>query len=140
MRAGSHPARGSARRRGAAIASATRQAGFTLVEVLVALAIVAIALAAGARAASSLTDSAQRLTEVTAGHWCASNQLAALKLARQFPGVGDSDFTCQQLGRDYAGKLAVRPLANQNFRVAIASVLNEQGHVVARLSMVVSRY
>lgn len=140
MKAGPHLARGPARPRGAAITTGPLPAGFTLVEVLVALAIVAIALAAGARAASSLTDSAQRLTEVTAGHWCASNQLAALKLARQFPGVGDSDFTCQQLGRDYAGKLAVRPLANQNFRVAIASVLNEQGHVVARLSMVVSRY
>ena len=59
-------------------------AGFTLVEVLVALAIVAIALSAGIKAASALTDNAERLARVTAGQWCAENRLTALRLAKQF--------------------------------------------------------
>ncbi len=75
--------------------------GFTLIEVLVALAIVAIALAAGIRAAGALIDNAQRLADVIAAQWCADNQLVNLKLARQFPGIGDSEFACEQLGRDF---------------------------------------
>ena len=40
--------------------------GFTLVEVLVAVAVVAITLAAGLKAAGALTDNAQRLSEIYA--------------------------------------------------------------------------
>jgi general secretion pathway protein I len=40
--------------------------GFTLVEVLVALAIVAVALAAGMRAAAGVVEGARRLADVTA--------------------------------------------------------------------------
>ncbi|MFY7917138.1 MAG: type II secretion system minor pseudopilin GspI, partial [Rubrivivax sp.] len=54
--------------------------GFTLVEVLVALAIVAVALAAGMRAAAGVVEGAQRLADITAAQWCADNQLTALKL------------------------------------------------------------
>ena len=47
--------------------------GFTLIEVMVALAIVAIALTAGSRAASSVVDTSQRLNDVVLGQWCADN-------------------------------------------------------------------
>ena len=83
--------------------------GFTLVEVLVALAIVAVALAAGMRAAGALTDNSERLARVTAAQWCADNALTNLRLMRQLPGVGDADFSCEQLGRGSAGTLATRP-------------------------------
>mgnify|MGYP003468632305 CR=1 FL=1 len=90
--------------------------GFTLVEVLVAVAIVAVSLGAGMRAAGALTDNAQRLAAVTAAQWCADNQLSAMKLARQFPGLGESDFECQQLGVSYQGKLTVVTTPNPSFR------------------------
>ena len=47
--------------------------GFTLLEVLVALAVVAITLAAGLRAAGVVGDNAQRLADVVAAQWCADN-------------------------------------------------------------------
>ena len=56
--------------------------GFTLIEVMVALAIVAIALAAGSRAASSVVDTSQRLNDVVLAQWCADNQLTELRLQR----------------------------------------------------------
>lgn len=114
--------------------------GFTLVEVLVALAIVAVALGAGFKAAGALTDNAQRLADVSAAQWCADNQLTNLKLAKQFPGIGDSDFSCDQLGRSYKGSLAVRPTPNPNFRRIDASVADESGLPILTLSTVLPRY
>ncbi len=113
--------------------------GFTLIEVLVAVTIVAVALAAGMRAAGTLTDNAQRLASVTSAQWCADNQLVALKLARSFPSVGDSDFACQQLGVSYAGKLVVRPTPNPSFVRVDTTILDERGVQLFTLSTVLSR-
>ena len=113
--------------------------GFTLVEVLVALAIVAIALGAGLRAAGVLTDNTQRLGDVIAAQWCADNQLTALRLSRTFPGVGDSEFACSQLGRDYIGRLATRPTPNPGFRRVDAIVGDQSGRPLVTLSTVLSR-
>lgn len=117
-----------------------RAAGFTLVEVLVAVAIVAVSLAAGLKAAGALTDNAQRLTDVVNAQWCADNALTNLKLAKQFPGVGDSDFECNQLGRDYKGKLVTRPTPNPNFRRVDAVVADAAGLPLLTLSTVLPRY
>ena len=116
------------------------QPGFTLIEVLVALAIVAIALGAGFRAAGALTNNAQRLTDVTAAQWCADNQLTELKLTRQFPSVGESDFSCDQLGHRYGGKLLVRPTLNPNFRRVDAVIRDEADMPLLRLSTIAARY
>lgn len=119
---------------------AARARGFTLIEVLVALAIVGITLAAGLRAAGSVTDNAQRLADVTAAQWCADNQLTDLRLSRQFPGVGDGDFACEQLGRVYRGQLRTRPTPNPNFRRVDALVADEAGRPILALSTVLGRY
>ena len=114
--------------------------GFTLIEVLVALAIVAVALGAGINAAGALTGNAQRLSDVSLAQWCADNRLVNLKLARQFPGIGDSDFACDQLGRSFKGRLRVRPTPNPNFRRVDASVADEEDRPLLTLSTVLPRY
>ncbi len=113
--------------------------GFTLLEVLVALAVTAIALAAGLRAAGVLSDNAERLRDVIAAQWCADNQLTELRLRRTFPGVGDSDFACEQLGRSYLGKLVTRPTLNPSFRRVDANVSSEDGQPLVTLSTVLGR-
>ena len=118
----------------------SRRGGFTLVEVLVALVITAIALAAGLKAAGALTDNAQRLGEVTAAHWCADNLLTELRLGKQFPGTGESEFACSQLGRDYRGLLRSQVTPNPNFRRVEAVVMDNTGHVLATLATVMGRY
>ena len=114
--------------------------GLTLIEVLVALAIVAISLAAGLKAAGALTSNADRFADSVAGQWCADNQLTALKLGHVFPPIGDSDFSCDELGHSYAGTLVVRPTPNPNFRRADALVRNEAGQPILTLSTVLPRY
>ena len=113
--------------------------GFTLVEVLVALAVVAIALGAGLRAAGVATNNAQRLSDVIAAQWCADNQLTALKLGRVFPGNGDADFTCEQLGRNFQGKLITRPTLNPSFRRVEAQMSDADGRALVSLSTILSR-
>jgi general secretion pathway protein I len=114
--------------------------GFTLIEVLVALAIVAVTLAAGMRASSAVTDNAQRLGDVMAAQWCADNQLTALRLARQFPGVGDATFECEQLGRNFKGAIITRPTPNPNFRRVEAVIADENGRQLLTVSTVLGRY
>jgi general secretion pathway protein I len=113
--------------------------GFTLVEVMVALAIVAIALGAGMRAAGVLTDNAQRLNDVTAAQWCAENELTALRLARTFPGIGDAAFTCEQLGRSYQGVLQTRATPNPNFRRVDVQVSDDAGRPLVTLTTVLGQ-
>ena len=113
--------------------------GFTLIEVLVALAIVAVTLGAGVKAAGALTGNTARLTEVTAAQWCADNQLTGLKLARRYPDIGDTVFTCEQLGRTYAGKLSVRNTPNPNFRRVDARVVDDNGVTILLLSTILGR-
>ncbi|MFZ2649952.1 MAG: type II secretion system minor pseudopilin GspI [Burkholderiaceae bacterium] len=114
--------------------------GFTLIEVLVALTIIAITLGAGIKAAGALTNNAQRLADVSAAQWCADNQLIGLKLGKQFPGIGDGDFVCEQLGRTYRGKLAVRSTPNPNFRRVDAIVLDEAEQTILSVSTILGRY
>ncbi|MBI5254969.1 MAG: type II secretion system minor pseudopilin GspI [Burkholderiales bacterium] len=113
--------------------------GFTLVEVLVALAIVAISLGAGLKAAGALTSNTQRLVEVTAAQWCADNALTNLRLARQFPGA-DTEFECHQLGRDFRGQLRSTRTDNASFRRVDAVVLDGNEHVLVTISTVMGRY
>lgn len=116
----------------------------TLIEVLVAVAVVAITLAAGFKAAGGLTVNAQRLSDLTVAQWCAENQLVQVRLLKKstgnMPGVGDSEFQCRQLGRELRGTQQVRPTPNQNFRRVDAQVFDELGQPILRLSTVISRF
>jgi general secretion pathway protein I len=113
--------------------------GFTLVEVLVALGIVAIALTAGLQATAALTRHAQRQSDVLLAQICAENELIKVRLARQMPGVGDSRIPCEQAGQVFDVALAVRATPNPNFLRVDAQVLKGEASVL-RLSTVVGRY
>ena len=121
-------------------AAARRAAsGFTLIEVLVALTIVAITLGAGIKAAGALTGNTQRLADVTAVQWCADNQLSGLRLSGLTPPIGDSDFTCVQLGQSYNVKLVARPTPNPLFIRVDAQVADAAGQPIINLSTVLRK-
>ncbi|MBK9235774.1 MAG: type II secretion system minor pseudopilin GspI [Rhodoferax sp.] len=113
-------------------------AGFTLIEVLVALTIVAVALIAGLRSTASLSRDAQRQADALLAHVCAENELIKMRLSRQMPGVGDHDVPCEQAGRSLTVKVAVRPTPNPNFRRVDAQVFDQQDPIL-RISTVVGQ-
>lgn len=116
-----------------------RTRGFTLIEVLVALAIVAIALTAGVQATSALTRNASRQSSVLLAHLCAENELVKVRLASTMPAIGDSNVACEQGGRSFAVNVSVLPTPNPSFRRVDAQVFDEQVPVL-RLSTVVGRF
>lgn len=82
--------------RGARRRRASRARGFTMIEVLVALAIIAIALAASLRAVGNLASSEADLHRRLLAGWSADNALAQLRLAHTWPDVGEQRFDCSQ--------------------------------------------
>ncbi|MGI9133849.1 MAG: type II secretion system minor pseudopilin GspI [Rhodoferax sp.] len=116
-----------------------RYLGFTLIEVLVALGIVALALAAGVRATASLTRNAERLGDQMLAHLCAENALVAMRLSRQMPALGNTTTACEQAGRTFSVRLAVLPTPNPNFMRVEAQVQEGEAGLLS-LATVVGRY
>lgn len=121
-----------------------RALGFTLIEVLVALAVVAITLTAGLQATGALTRASARQGDQWLAQLCAENELTRLRLQRQLPGLGDSETACVQAGREMRVRLSVLATPNPNFRRvdAVVEARGEEGDPVRLLSLstVLGRY
>lgn len=116
-----------------------RTGGFTLIEVLVALGIIAIALVAGLQATAALTTNALRQSDMLLAQICAENELTRVRLARQMPGIGDTASTCQQAGQNFDVVLAVAATPNPNF-LRVDARVGQGGQSLLRISTVVGRY
>lgn len=116
----------------------TTACGFTLIEVLVALGIVAVALLAGLKATGALTRNAERQTLAMLGQICAENELIRLRLLRQLPNTGTSQTDCPQAGQTLQLQLQVQTTPNPNFRRVDARV-SHQGVPVLQLATVMGR-
>ena len=118
---------------------ASQQQGFTLIEVLVALAIVALSLMAGVRVSTSLTHNAQRQSDAMLAQICADNALIQLRLSQQLPSVGVTHVSCEQASQTLDVALTVNTTPNPAFRRVDAQVLGVQFPIL-RVTTVVGRY
>jgi general secretion pathway protein I len=80
--------------------SASRR-GFTLIEVLVALAIVAIGMTALMSALTSSASTTVYMRDKTLAEWVALNQIEAVRLATQRPTKGETDGDAEMGGRKW---------------------------------------
>src|SRR5207237_6149407 len=90
--------------------------GFTLVEVLVALAILAVALAAGFRSVSQSADSATALKGRTLALWAAQNRLAGAQREQPAPAAGERSGTDAQAGAAVSWREPVSGTPNPGLR------------------------
>ncbi len=99
--------------------------GFTLIEVLIALAILAIALAASLRATNMSTDTAYTLRQKTLAGFVASNLLAESVAKHAFPAPGVSNGKAEQAGQSFVWEQTVEGTASAYFRRARIKVFAE---------------
>lgn len=83
---------------------------------LVALAIVAVALAAGFRSVAQSAESATALKARTLALWVAQNRLALAQLETPGPSVGERSGTETQAGASFAWRETVSGTPNPAFR------------------------
>jgi general secretion pathway protein I len=86
-----------------------RAPGFTLIEVLVALAVIAVALLALTRTAGLQVQAFDGLRERTLAGWVAANVLAEARLAPVAPSTGRSDGHERLGNRDWRWTREVQP-------------------------------
>jgi general secretion pathway protein I len=113
----------------------TRAPGFTLIEVLVALAIVAVALSAGMRALAQGADGASSLKARTLALWVAENRLARAQLDLSAQGATAASGAETQAGMALAWRQTIGTTPNPAFR-RIEIVVTEPGrpdYALARL-------
>lgn len=92
------------------------EGGFTLIEVLIALAIVAIALGAVLKAIGALSTNAETARSRLLSIWSADNVLSELTIAQQWPDVGRSTFACPEGGYRFVCRQTVSALASPLMR------------------------
>ncbi|MGB6105970.1 MAG: type II secretion system minor pseudopilin GspI [Pusillimonas sp.] len=114
------------------------QAGFTLIEVLVALAIVSVALAACMRALGVSAGGAQSMQQRSLALQAAENQLAELRLLRAFPQPGRKSDPCPQGPLAFECEQQFQTTVNGNFRLVTVRARLEQGPVLAELNGLLS--
>lgn len=90
--------------------------GFTLLEVLIALAILAIAMLAATRAVGLMTDSAAGLKQRMVASWIAQDQLAQHMARGDWPETGSKTGQSQQAGFAMEWEERVTQTPNAAFR------------------------
>lgn len=97
-----------------------RSAGFTLVEVMVALAIAGLSLAAVAASISQMVDAGSAMRERTYANWIALNKIAEMRLANVVPEVSSSSGEIEYAALEWAWRATVSETGVENlFRVDV---------------------
>jgi general secretion pathway protein I len=115
--------------------------GFTLIEVLVALAVVAVALLAAIRAAGTMAQTNAELRLRLLASLAADNRIAELRSAGAFPAIGTRSNPCPQGKAKLECVEEVKNTPNPLFRrVEVRVYANgERDHMLAELIGVLPR-
>jgi general secretion pathway protein I len=115
--------------------------GFTLIEVLIALAIVAIALGAVLRAVGALATDTETARARLLALWSADNALSAVRISQAWPDVGQTTFSCSQGSYRFVCRQTVAVLSSPSLRQVTVGVYSSAGSraLLAELVTVVQR-
>ncbi len=101
--------------------------GFTLLEVLIALAIVSVALVGLVRVAGTGADMLGRERDITLATWVAANVLTETRVAGAFPALGKRDGVARMGTRDWRWELVVQPTTESAIRRLDVRVFDPAG-------------
>ena len=109
--------------------------GFTLVEILVALAVLAIALTAAARSLGAAIDTTVALRDRTLARWVAEDRLAQLELSKEWPDLDVKEGDADMGGRAFHWRqeTGVTPAARMR-RVDVSVLLPGTDSILAKMT------
>lgn len=108
--------------------------GFTLLEVMVALAVLAIALAAMMKGVGAQVSNQSYLRDRTLAHWVAMNKVAELQIARQWPEAGSETGSATMGPHEWYWTIAVQNTPDPDVRrMDVAVSASEGGEPVTSL-------
>ncbi len=113
--------------------------GFTLVEVLVALSIIAIALAALLKGASEGASSARYLRDKTFAHWVAMNLITETQVRGEWPSPGRKEGKAAMGSRDWHWRQVISDTPDSNVRrleVEVRYVEEDEEPVITRIAFI----
>ncbi|HCA15559.1 MAG TPA: type II secretion system protein GspI [Alcaligenes faecalis] len=115
-----------------------KERGMSLIEVLIALAIVSIALTAGLRALGLSASGSQAMHERSLALLAADGVVAEIRLRRLFPEPGDTVVPCPQGNLALQCRQTVQATANRFFRQVTVQAFVLKGPVLAELHATVA--
>jgi general secretion pathway protein I len=119
-----------------------RPRGFTLLEVLVSLAIVAIAMGALIKGGAANASNAAYLRDKTIAHWVAMNKAAEFQLDPAWPAVATTEGKVEMASREWQWKAKVSATPDADVRrldVDVRAADGSKDEVLDRLSAFLPR-
>lgn len=113
-----------------------RAAGFTLIEVMAALAVVAIGLGAAVRAAAQVAATAEQAKLRTAALWVAQDRVAFHRALARSPAAGTATGRVSQAGIEFAWRETVSAMSGGSSRrvEVTVSIAAQPEHALASLT------
>ncbi len=106
-----------------------KNTGFTLIEVMVALTIIAISLGALLSTSGSQASSATYLKQKTLAHWVALNELTQLNISKTFPDTGEEKGSTSMANHDWYWIRKTTKLAeSKNRREVVFTVYTDKNY------------
>lgn len=90
--------------------------GFTLLEVVVALAVIAIGLGAIITEASRNINNASLLRDMTLAHWVAMNKVVEIQVANEWPSAGSDKGDVEMAGREWYWRVIIIDTLDERVR------------------------
>ena len=106
--------------------------GFTLVEVMVALAIIALSLTAVAAKMARMIDTSNSMQERTFASWIAQNKITELRLANVIPEVTTTSGDVEYASRTWRWRAVVSETGIENLYRVDVEITSDQSNVVIR--------